>query len=148
MTVAEPFGLLLTIAVVAYIGLSAWLVQSTFDSGRRWVALIVASLLLLILTLVIRPAFAHDHSRPELTDWMKSLHSKNSTWCCDGNDTDAIEDWETKGDHYRVKFRGQWFDVPDGAILDGPNKAGVPLLWMNKGYLGNSVRCFMPGTLT
>lgn len=141
MSIAEPFGLLLTLAVVAYIGLSAWLVQSTLDAGRGWVALIIGSVLFLILALVIRPAFAHDHNRPELNEWMMGLHAKNSTWCCDGNDTDAIEDWETRDDHYRVKFRGEWFEVPDSAIVEGPNKSGAPLLWMNKGYMGMSVRC-------
>lgn len=91
---------------------------------------------------------AHDHNNPANNEWLKSLHSKNKTWCCDGNDTDAIEDWDTKGGHYRVKFRGQWFDVPDDALVEGPNKGGGALLWMNKGYSGQAVRCFMPGTLS
>ena len=91
---------------------------------------------------------AHDHNRPELMPWLKSLHSKNHTWCCDGNDTDAIDDWDTKGGKYRVKFQGQWFDVPDGALVDGPNKGGGALLWMNRGYAPPSVRCFMPGNMS
>ena len=93
-------------------------------------------------------AFAHDHNHPEMNGWLKSLHAKNATWCCDGNDTDAIEDWEAAGVRYRVKFRGVWYDVPEGSLVDGPNKGGTALLWMNKGYGGFSVRCFMPGSLT
>jgi len=93
-------------------------------------------------------AWAHDHNRPELDPWLKSLHSKGKAWCCDGSDTDAIDDWEASGKGYRVKFRGQWFDVPEEAIVDGPNKSGGALLWMNKGYAGQSVRCFMPGSMT
>lgn len=107
--------------------------------------ILVASAVALMLAVA---AHAHDHSRPDLTPWLQGLHAKNKTLCCDGNDTDAIEDWETSGNRYRVKFRGQWFDVPDDAIVDGPNKGADALLWMNKGYLGMSVRCFMPGSMT
>lgn len=100
------------------------------------------------LILLVSAGHAHDHARPALTDWLKSLTSKNKQLCCDGTDTDAIEDWETKDSRYRVKFRGLWFDVPDSAIVEGPNKGGDALLWMNKGYSGFSVRCFMPGSMT
>ena len=116
-------------------------------TGRDWLTLIVASLLLLLFALWQHPVRAHDHGRPGLLEWMKGLQSKSRALCCDGNDTDQIEDWETKGDHYRVKFRGQWYDVPDEALVEGPNKGGGALLWMNKGYLGASVRCFMPGLM-
>ena len=112
---------------------------------RAWIIPIAAALVLLAIGVNAR---AHDHSRPGLNDWLKSLTSKKNVWCCDGNDTDAIDAWETKGERYRVRFRGQWFDVPDDAVVDGPNKGGDALLWMNKGYSGISVRCFMPGSMT
>ncbi len=102
----------------------------------------------ILLILLVAPARSHDHSHPERNDWLKSLHGANKTWCCNGNDTDEIDSWETKGSSYRVKFRGQWFDVPEGAIVDGPNKGGDALLWMNKGMGGLSIRCFMPGSMT
>lgn len=97
---------------------------------------------------IVRRAFGHDHLHPANNDYLKSLHSKNKTWCCDGNDTDAIEDWDTKDTRYRVKFRGQWFDVPDDAVVDDAKKGVEALLWMNKGYSGVSVRCFKPGSMT
>lgn len=102
----------------------------------------------ILLVLLVSPARSHDHSKPHINDWLKGLHAKNNTWCCNGDDYDTIDDWETKGAGYRVKFRGQWFDVPEGAIIDGPNKVGEALLWMNQGTLGISVRCFMPGSMT
>ncbi len=114
-------------------------------AGTIWAAWLVV---LILLVLLVAPAKAHDHSKPHLNDWLKSLHSKSKVWCCDGKDYDPIDDWETKDGGYRVKFRGQWFDVPEGAIIDGSNKAGDALLWMNKGYGGLSVRCFMPGAMT
>lgn len=110
--------------------------------------------ILLLLTLSscanLAPVLAHDHSRPHLNEWLKSLHSKGGAWCCNGDDTDEIEDWDTKGTggNYRVKWQGQWYDVPDTALVEGSNKSGAPLLWMSKGYMAPAVRCFMPGVLT
>lgn len=100
-----------------------------------------------LLLLSVSSALAHDHNRPELNDWLAKLHSKGGAWCCIGDDTDAIDDWEAKGDKYRVKYRGQWFDVPEEALVEGPNKSGAPLLWMNRGW-EIKPRCFMPGTLS
>lgn len=115
-----------------------------------WLALIIVSLILLIMALLVhtKPARAHDHHRPELNGWMKSLHSKGKAWCCNGDDHDPIDDWETKEGSYRVKFQGIWYDVPDEAVVEDPNKAGDALLWMSKGYGGFAVRCFLPGAMT
>lgn len=115
---------------------------------RGWITLLIWAAALLAFALSVHPIRAHDHSRPELNGWLKSLHSKAKTWCCDGNDTDTIEDWDTKGGRYRVKWQGLWYDVPDDALVEGPNKSGAPLLWMSKGYMAPTVRCFMPGTLS
>lgn len=120
-----------------------------FKQGGQSLGPAIATLgVVVLLILIVSPARGHDHSNPERNDWLKSLHAKNKTWCCNGDDYDTIDDWETKGGGYRVKFRGTWFDVPAGAIVDGPNKAGDALLWMNKGTFGISVRCFMPGSMT
>ena len=112
-----------------------------------WLWLTVVSIVVLMMALGVHFSKAHDHNNPVRNEWLKSLHANNKTWCCDGNDTDQIEEWETKGNGYRVKFRGTWFDVLEGSIVDGPNKGGDALLWMNKGF-AVSVRCFMPGSMT
>lgn len=117
------------------------------DAPERWLAAVVVAIILLFGA-SLYPVFAHDHNHPERNSWLKSLHSKGGAWCCDGNDTDQIDQWETRGGKYRVKFRGEWFDVPEDSIVDGPNKGGDALLWMSKGYEGMKVRCFMPGALT
>lgn len=121
--------------------------KSNSGSVIGWLILIVAALVALMFVLTVHFARAHDHTNPERNDWLKSLHAKNKTWCCDGNDTDVIDDWEAKAGGYRVKFRGQWFDVPEGSVVDAPNKTGEPLLWMTKGYVP-MVRCFMPGMMS
>lgn len=115
---------------------------------NAWLALIFVSLILLLMALLIHPVRAHDHARPGLVEWLKTLKNQNKDLCCDGTDTDAIDAWEADGRRFRVKFRGEWYEVPESAMVDGPNKSGGALLWMNKGYIGYSVRCFMPGTLS
>lgn len=144
----EPRKIALTLLVVLGIGLLALAVEWFREKLSGWLVLLIVSVVLLLMALSIHPIWAHDHQQPGLNDWLAGLHAKNKTWCCNGSDTDAIEDWETKGNRYRVKFRGQWFDVPEESVVDGPNKASDALLWMNKGYSGVSVRCFMPGSMT
>lgn len=109
-------------------------------------AIMFLALVVAAIGALVRVAGAHDHSRPELNGWLKSLYSKSKTWCCDGNDHDPIDAWEANGTRYRVKFRGIWFEVPDDAVVTEPNKTGDALLWMDKG-ITLKPRCFMPGAL-
>ena len=101
---------------------------------------------------------AHDHEHLELNKWFDSLKSGKGP-CCDG--TDAVHvadpDWETKDGHYRVRIdvsseKGkvdmEWLDVPDEAVITEPNRIGRAMVWPIKGYLGVSIRCFMPGSMT
>lgn len=80
----------------------------------------------LVLLFLISPAFAHDHNKPHLNDWYKSLHSKGKSWCCDGNDVTHLDgsDWEGRGNKYRVRINGEWMDVPDEAVIESPNMDG------------------------
>lgn len=136
--------------------------------GAIWAVWIMAAVL---WTLVfVKPALAHDHNRPELNDWYKSLSSKHGP-CCDGPSVDAVHlsdvDWETQnkdGSHYRARvpktgadmekaragqsFESEWADVPDTAVIAEPNRAGVTLVWPRYGYSGRSIACFMPGSMT
>jgi hypothetical protein len=105
-------------------------------------------------------AFAHDHSRPELDAWYATLQNANGVSCCDSGDATRIQDadWQSKCTdnecHYQVFIDGQWWDVPDWAIVKGPNKNGMTLVWpifyFNDGKPENGIssifiRCFMPG---
>jgi hypothetical protein len=141
-------------AVVVTILLVAWGVAALIEEKPQLLRKLMVPLAIIALGaislafMLVTRAYPHDHQHLDRNDWLKSLHANNRTWCCDGNDTDAVEDWEAKAGGYRVKFRGQWFDVPEGAVVDGPNKLGEPLLWMSKGYGGPSVRCFMPGSMS
>jgi hypothetical protein len=101
---------------------------------------------------------AHDHEHPELNKWFESLKSGKGP-CCDGSDAVHVADpdWEAKNGHYRVridvstetgKVDMEWIDVPDEAVITEPNLSGHTLVWPLRSYLGVTVRCFMPGTMT
>ena len=105
---------------------------------------------LLSLLCCRRPQYrhAHDHEHPELNSWYESLHSGKGP-CCDGSDAKRVDDvdWESKDGHYRVRIDGEWVDVPNEAIVDGPNRAGRTMVWPY--YLDGHprARCFMPGSM-
>jgi hypothetical protein len=86
---------------------------------------------------------------PELHQWFEGLRSGKGP-CCSDADGSALSDvdWETKAGHYRVRIDGEWVDVPDEAVITEPNRIGRAMVWPIRGYLGLSIRCFMPGSMT
>jgi hypothetical protein len=86
---------------------------------------------------------------PELHQWFEGLRSGKGP-CCSDADGSAVSDvdWETRGGHYRVRIEGDWVDVPDEAVITEPNRIGRTMVWPIHGYLGVSIRCFMPGSMT
>lgn len=115
-----------------------------------WLALAVASMLAIIILFFLMPIGslrAHDHNHPEMEGWFRSLHSKGGAWCCNGDDAEEAE-WDTSGGKYRVRIEGQWLDVPDDAVVEGPNRAGVAKVWAWHMMGQPAVRCFLPGSLT
>jgi hypothetical protein len=86
---------------------------------------------------------------PELHQWFESLRSGKGP-CCSDADGSAVSDvdWDTAGGHYRVRLDGVWLEVPDEAVITEPNRIGRTMVWPIKGYLGTSIRCFMPGSMT
>lgn len=100
-----------------------------------------------LLLLMAKPANAHDHDHPELTDWYKSLRSGKGP-CCDGSDAQSVDDpdWENNSGHYRVKIEGEWTDVDDDAVITEPNRAGIAKVWPMHKDGHPKARCFMPGS--
>jgi hypothetical protein len=86
---------------------------------------------------------------PELHQWFESLRSGKGP-CCSDADGSAVSDvdWDTRAGHYRVRIDGEWLDVPDEAVITEPNRIGRTMVWPIRGYLGISIRCFMPGSMT
>ena len=106
----------------------------------------------LLVALVSQSGHARDDGRyanSPLKPWFDSLKSGKGP-CCSDADGYAVADpdWESKSGHYRVRIEGEWFDVPDDAVITEPNKAGRTMVWPIKGWGGMTIRCFMPGSMT
>jgi hypothetical protein len=145
------FWIILAI-VLMFIGLFVF-TQGGQNLGTSLVA--IGAVILLIL--IVSPARARDDGRyanSPLKQWFDSLKSGKGT-CCSDADGSAVTDadWESKGGKYRVRLEGQWWDVPDDAVITEPNRAGRTMVWpIYYRSLGSKVRvdirCFMPGSMT
>ncbi len=117
--------------------------------GRRLKAPLTIGIVVLLLTLGSHLGYAHDPSHPELNEWFNKLASGKGL-CCSFADGTALSDvdWESRNGHYRVRLDNEWIDVPDDAVITEPNRAGRTMVWPLRGYLGTTIRCFMPGSMT
>ena len=126
---------------------------------RNWLILVVFVLGLLVAARILAPhtASARDvdgrYAGSPLHNWFESLHSGKGPCCSDADGTALSDvDWESKGGHYRVRIEGQWWDVPDEAVITEPNRAGRTMVWPIYYRTVNTplridIRCFMPGTM-
>lgn len=89
------------------------------------------------------------YANSPLKQWFDSLRSGKGP-CCSDADGSAVSDvdWESKNGRYRVRIEGEWFDVPEDAVITEPNRVGRTMVWPIKGYQGLTIRCFMPGSMT
>jgi len=91
------------------------------------------------------------YANSPLKEWFDGLHSGKGPCCSDADGTALSDvDWEAKDGHYRVRIQGQWWDVPEEAVIKEPNRAGRTMVWPV--YYGAplrlEIRCFIPGTMT
>jgi hypothetical protein len=120
-----------------------------------------------MLSLAFASSFGHARDRgqfaanPEIKAWFEGLRSGKGPCCSDADGTAISDaDWESKDGRYRVRvprygylLAGQqqeqvWVDVPEEAVITEPNRAGRTMVWPLYGYLGLTIRCFMPGSMT
>jgi hypothetical protein len=122
------------------------------DRARRWKTLLTIGVAMLILALATHRGQARDDGRyagSPLKPWFDSLKSGKGP-CCSDADGSAVSDvdWDSRDGHYRVRLEGEWIDVPEDAVITEPNRIGRTMVWPLRGYLGVSIRCFMPGSMT
>jgi len=119
----------------------------------RWRKLLIVGGMVLISPLTFTPGEARDpdgrYANSPLKQWFDSLRSGKGP-CCSDADGSAVSDvdWESKSGHYRVRIDGEWYDVPDDAVITEPNRVGRTMVWPVRGYQGLTIRCFMPGSMT
>lgn len=104
-------------------------------------------------TMLLSRADARDDGRYAgslLKPWFDQLKNKNGDLCCSDADGTAVSDadWRSKDGHYQVFLEGVWQDVPDIAVVTEPNRTGRTMVWPVRGYMGFTIRCFMPGPMT
>lgn len=115
-------------------------------------AVAVCLIALIMLIAGMHRANARDpdgrYAQSPLKNWFQSLKSKSGIPCCDTADGLRLEDvdWESTGESYRVRIEGKWYDVPEEARIEQPNKFGPAIVWPYKDATGKiQVRCFIPG---
>jgi len=54
---------------------------------------------------------------------------------------------ESKGGHYRVRLEAN-DRCARRSVITEPNRVGRTMVWPLRGYLGLTIRCFMPGSMT
>jgi hypothetical protein len=136
--------------------------QATFWSRPRHMIPVFAGAIRLVCISVLfltvaDLARAADHGQfgpisPEVKAWANSLENKLKEGCCstaDGWRPQEVE-YDMKGNKYRVKIEGDWYDVPAAAVIDVPNRFGFPVVWYYKTWDNGirpsiSIRCFIPG---
>lgn len=110
---------------------------------------------LIVITLVLASfgTQARDNGQyaqvsPDIKRWVEGLTDEKGRGCCataDGFRPDEVE-WDMSENAYRVMISGQWFTVPDGAVIKQANRIGYALVWY---YFDNGalmIRCFLPGS--
>lgn len=136
-----------------------------------WIAAACLAVIAFAL-LMHKPARAHDHNRPDMDMWFRSLSSVGRGPCCTGEDGIQVKDVDWKTDtegcevttvgneqdnpvgHMCVRLDKRWFLVPDRAIVEMPNRLGPAIVWPV--WYGDSedahknlfIRCFLPGAGT
>lgn len=116
--------------------------------SKNILALIILLAIATAIFAIESEAQAHDHAKPELDSWFKSLWSEEGGSCCEGFEAVAVDDpdWRSKDGHYQVMLYGEWLDVPDKAIVQQPNRDGRTMVWPGAVVNGvQTVRCFMRG---
>ncbi|MFT4121717.1 hypothetical protein [Bradyrhizobium sp.] len=132
----------------------------------RWRSWVMSGCALVLISLGVPFGHARDRGQfantsAELKAWFDGLRSGKGP-CCSDADGSAISDsdWESKDGHYRVRVPrygyvsdGQqqelvWVDVPEEAVISEPNRVGRTMVWPIYGYMGVTIRCFMPGSMT
>lgn len=140
-------------------------------SATRWRSMTgLASVRLACVLALIALAAPFGHARDrgqfvntnaDLKAWFDGLRSGKGP-CCSDADGSALSDtdWDSKDGHYRVRLprnapglEGQprelvWVEVPEEAVISEPNRVGRTMVWPIYGYMGVTIRCFMPGSMT
>lgn len=131
--------------------------------SARELFLLIGGMVIAILigAMLLTPALAHDPAQmaqwtPQQQQWLREQSSPLASNCCNEADGDFSEEeirYENGEANYwtrSAKSEGVWYKVPTEALIRGPNRIGVPIVWWaitsDSGETYLSVRCFAPGS--
>src|SRR5919197_4861831 len=93
--------------------------------------LVVITLVLASFATQARDNGQYAQVSPEIKRWVEGLTDDKGRGCCataDGFRPEEVE-WDMSASAYRVKIDGQWFTVPDGAVIKEVNRIGYAIVW-------------------
>ncbi len=96
-----------------------------------------------------RDTKGYAQSDPEMHRWFEQLRSGRGDACCALTDGNTLQDsdWRSLQGHFQVFLDDEWVDVPDAALVKGPNRYGRTVVWPYHEDGRPSVRCFLPGSM-
>lgn len=148
-----------------YNNAGAYVARIERRNQRRFAYVVILGVVALILLCAV--AFARDldgrYAASPLKGWFDGLKSKKGL-CCSFADGAVVEDadWKSQDGHYVVRLPdGNWYDVPDDAVINEPNRAGRTMVWPytetgmtteggsspSHAYTLTRIRCFIPGLM-
>jgi len=114
----------------------------------------------LALCLITTSAYSFNNGQyenvdPKIRDWFRGVRSPNGVPCCDVADghTTIWRKSEFEGYEYDVPIDGEWFPVPNEAVVRNTNNpSGESIVWYVKQYNKGidprpwHIRCFVLGS--
>ncbi|MBR0868642.1 hypothetical protein ACVIWV_001977 [Bradyrhizobium diazoefficiens] len=112
-------------------------------------SMMVALLLMSIPVAARDPEGKYAQVDPEMHRWFEQLKSEGGEACCALSDGNTLRDtdWRSQNGHFQVFLANEWIDVPDVAVVKGPNRFGRTVVWPYYEDGHPTIRCFMPGSM-
>lgn len=116
--------------------------------------LIIAATLLLCTSVLAKNDGRWSQLDPAKREWFRNQivpdgRHKGQICCNEADGVDAQED--IRGEKYWVTFTANgkeipWMEVPDEAVIRGPNKYGTPVVWFWFENGEVKIKCYAPGS--
>jgi hypothetical protein len=123
------------------------------ETNRAEIAMLARTILAVTFVLASVATQARDNGQyaqvsPDIKRWVEGLTDNQGRGCCataDGFRPNEV-DWDIAEGAYKVMINGQWFTVPDGAVIKQTNRIGYALVWYFVSDGKVYIRCFLPGS--
>ena len=124
---------------------------------ERVVVVVLTAVVVLLAIFFVGMAFGKDvagnwqNAPPKVRTWLREQvvpgsngAGKQLMFCCTEADGEEVQE-KIEGGAYWIQggsFK-EWTKVPDGAVIEGPNPHGQPVVWSTGST--HAIRCYAPG---